>query len=71
MLFPIALSEFWKQMRRTKEELFAEKLSKQNLSPNPSLLPEKALFKPAEVCRNVQVPKPQFRIGRKKKNEKF
>lgn len=58
MLFPITPSEFWKQMRSAKEEVVAEKLSKQNLSPSPSLLPKKALFKPAEVFQNVQVSKP-------------
>jgi excisionase family DNA binding protein len=58
MLFPITPSEFWKQIRIIIEEVISEKLSKQNPSLNHSLLPEKALFKPAEVCKIFQVSKP-------------
>jgi predicted DNA-binding transcriptional regulator AlpA len=58
MLFPITPSEFWKQIRIIIEQVIAEKLAKQNLPLNHSLLPEKALFKPAEVCKIFQVSKP-------------
>jgi excisionase family DNA binding protein len=58
MLFPITPSEFWKQIRIIIESVISEKLSKQNPSLNHSLLPEKALFKPAEVCKIFQVSKP-------------
>jgi excisionase family DNA binding protein len=58
MLFPITPSEFWKQIRIIIEAVISEKLSKQNLSLSSSLLPEKALFKPAEVCKIFEVSKP-------------
>ena len=58
MLFPITPSEFWKQIRIIIEQIIAEKLIKQNHSLNCSPLPEKALFKPAEVCKIFLVSKP-------------
>jgi hypothetical protein len=51
MLFPITPSEFWKQIRITIEEVISEKSSQRNLSLNSSLLSEKALFRPAGVCK--------------------
>ena len=58
MLFPIAPSEFWKQIRATIEEVVTEKLSLQLQSPNNIHLPEKALLKATDVCEILQVSKP-------------
>ncbi len=58
MLFPIAPSEFWKQIRTTIEEVVTEKLTQENLSKTSSLLPEKALLKASDVCEIFQVSKP-------------
>ena len=72
MLFPITPSEFWKQIRIIIGEVITEKLTKQNLSFNRSLLPEKALFKPAEVCKIFQVSKPTlYQWLRQKKLKSF
>jgi len=58
MLFPIAPSEFWKQIRATIEEVVTEKLSQQKISPPNNHLPEKTLLKPSDVCEIFQVSKP-------------
>ncbi len=58
MLFPIAPSEFWKQIRTTIEEVVTEKLTQENISKTNSLLPEKALLKASDVCEIFQVSKP-------------
>ena len=58
MLFPITPSEFWKQIRIIIEEVISEKLRKQAPALSSSFLPEKALFKPAEVCKIFEVSKP-------------
>ncbi len=58
MLFPMAPSEFWKQIRTTIEEVVTEKLTQENISKNSSLLPEKALLKASDVCEIFQVSKP-------------
>jgi hypothetical protein len=72
MLFLITPSEFWKQIRIIIEQVIAEKLSKQNPSFNRSILPEKALFKPADVCKMFQVSKPTLYAWLKlKKTKKF
>ena len=58
MLFPIAPSEFWKQIRATIEEVVTEKLSLQLQQQTNSRLPEKALLKASDVCEIFQVSKP-------------
>lgn len=58
MLFPIAPSEFWKQIKIIIEDVIAEKLSQQKLSPPNNHLPEKTLLKPSDVCEIFQVSKP-------------
>jgi len=58
MLFPIAPSEFWKQIRTTIEEVVNEKLNQPTASPPVPHLPEKALLKASEVCAIFQVSKP-------------
>ena len=58
MLFPIAPSEFWKQIKIIIEDTIAEKLSQQKISPTNSHLPEKALLKASDVCEIFQVSKP-------------
>jgi len=58
MLFPIAPSEFWKQIRATIEEVVTEKLSLTLHQPPNSHLPEKALLKATDVCEILQVSKP-------------
>ena len=58
MLFPIAPSEFWKQIKIIIEDAIAEKLSQQKISPTNSHLPEKALLKASDVCEIFQVSKP-------------
>ncbi|MDE3183720.1 MAG: helix-turn-helix domain-containing protein [Bacteroidota bacterium] len=58
MLFPITPSEFWKQIKMIIENVIAEKLSQQNISPSTSLLPEKALLKVSDVCEIFQISKP-------------
>ncbi|KAA9042050.1 helix-turn-helix domain-containing protein [Ginsengibacter hankyongi] len=58
MLFPIAPSEYWKQIKIIIEDVIAEKLNQQKISPTNSHLPEKALLKAADVCEIFQVSKP-------------
>ena len=58
MLFPIALSEFWKQIRTIIDDVVTEKLSQQNLSQTNCHLPDKALLKASDVCEIFQVSKP-------------
>ena len=58
MLFPIAPTEFWKQIRTAIDEVVTEKLSQQiTLQTNPHL-PEKALLKATDVCKIFQVSRP-------------
>jgi len=58
MLFPIAPTEFWKQIRTAIDEVVTEKLSQQlPLQTNPHL-PEKALLKATDVCKIFQVSRP-------------
>jgi excisionase family DNA binding protein len=58
MLFPIAPSEFWRQIRTTIEEVVAEKLNQQILSQTNPRLPEKVLLKASDICEIFQVSKP-------------
>lgn len=58
MLFPIAPSEFWKQMKIIIEDAVADKLNQQKTSQPNSHLPAKALLKAADVCEIFQVSKP-------------
>ena len=58
MLFPIAPSEFWKQIKIIIEDVIAEKLTQQKISPPNNHLPEKNLLKPSDVCEIFQVSKP-------------
>ena len=58
MLFPIAPSEFWKQIKIIIEEVIAEKLNQQKIFQTNSHLPEKALLKASDVCEIFQVSKP-------------
>lgn len=58
ILFPIAPSEFWKQIKIIIEDTIAEKLSQQKISPTNFHLPEKALLKASDVCEIFQVSKP-------------
>jgi excisionase family DNA binding protein len=58
MLFPIAPSEFWKQIKIIIEQVISEKLSQQKISPTNSHLPEKALLRASDVCAIFQVSKP-------------
>lgn len=57
MLFPIAPSEFWQQIKMIVEDVIAEKLSQQKFSL-PNHLPEKTLLKPSDDCEIFQVSKP-------------
>jgi len=70
MLFPVTPSEFWRQIRIIIEEVISEKLRKQARALNSSLLPEKTLFKPAEVCKIFEVPKPALYQWLKQKKPK-
>ena len=58
MLFPITPTEFWKQIRTTIDEVVTERLSQQLPPPANPHLPEKALFKAADVCKIFQVSRP-------------
>ena len=58
MLFQIAPSEYWKQIKIIIEDVIAEKLSQQKISPTNSHLPQKALLKASDVCAIFQVSKP-------------
>lgn len=58
MLFPIAPAEFWKQIKIIIEDVIAEKLTQQKISPPNNHLPEKTLLKPSDVCEIFQVSKP-------------
>ena len=72
MLFPIAPAEFWKQIKIIIEEVIAEKLSRQKLSPPNNYLPEKTLLKPSDVCEIFQVSKPTlYEWLRQKKLKSF
>ena len=72
MLFPIAPSEFWKQIKIIIEEVIAEKLSQQKFSPPNNHLPEKTLLKPSDVCEILQVSKPTlYEWLRQKKLKSF
>jgi predicted DNA-binding transcriptional regulator AlpA len=70
MLFPIAPSEFWKQIRATFYEVVTEKLSLQLHPPNNSHLPEKALLKVTDVYEIFQVSKPTLYAWLKQKRLK-
>ncbi len=70
MLFPIAPTEFWKQIRTTIDEVVAERLSqKTSLQTNPHL-PEKALLKATDVCKIFQVSRPTLYEWMKQKKLK-
>lgn len=72
MLFPIAPSEFWKQIKIIIEEVIAEKLTQQKISPPNNHLPEKTLLKPSDVCEIFQVSKPTlYEWLRQKKLKSF
>lgn len=58
MLFPIASSEFWKQIRTNIENVATPKLAQVNIAKNSSLLPEKALLKASDVCEIFHVSNP-------------
>jgi len=58
MLFPIAPSEFWKQIKIIIEKVLAERLTQQKISPPNNHLPEKTLLNPSDVCEIFQVSKP-------------
>jgi len=58
MLFPITPSEFWKRIKIIIQEVISEKLNQQSASLTNSVLPEKALLKPAEICKIFQISKP-------------
>ena len=70
MLFPIAPSEFWKQIKIIIEDVIAEKLKQQKFSPRNSHLPEKALLKASDVCEIFQVSKPTLYQWLKQKKVK-
>ena len=72
MLFPIAPSEFWKQIKIIIEDVIAEKISQQKFSPPNNHLPEKTLLKPSDVCKIFQVSKPTlYEWLRQKKLKSF
>ncbi len=70
MLFPIAPTEFWKQIRITIDEVVTEKFNQQlPLQTNPHL-PEKALLKATDVCKIFQVSRPTLYEWMKQKKLK-
>ena len=72
MLFPMAPSEFWKQIKIIIEDAIAEKLTQQKFSPPNNHLPEKTLLKPTDVCEIFQVSKPKlYESLRQKKLKSF
>lgn len=72
MLFPIAPAEFWKQIKIIIEDVIAEKLTQQKISPPNNHLPEKTLLKPSDVCEIFQVSKPTlYEWLRQKKLKSF
>ena len=70
MLFPIAPSEFWKQIKIIIEDVIAEKLKQQKFTPPNSHLPEKPLLKASDVCEIFQVSKPTLYQWLKQKKVK-
>lgn len=58
MLFPMAPSEFWKQIKATIEEVVNAKLNQPTIQQPTNQLPEKALLKSNDVCAIFQVSKP-------------
>jgi len=63
MLFPIAPSEFWKQIRTIIDDVVTEKLSQQNLSQTNSHLPDKALLKLPMSVKSSRYLSPHFMNG--------
>ncbi|NCI52010.1 helix-turn-helix domain-containing protein [Sediminibacterium roseum] len=60
MLFPVAPSEFWKQIKVVVSEVVDAKLATmQNGTPQSCIdMPEKTLLKATEVCEIFRVSKP-------------
>ena len=58
MLFPMAPSEFWKQIKATIEEVVKANMNQTSFQPPTDHLPEKALLKLSDVCAVFQVSKP-------------
>ena len=70
--FSNSSSEFWKQIKIIIEEVIAEKLTQQKISPLNNHLPEKTLVKPSNVCEIFQVSKPTlYEWLRQKKLKSF
>lgn len=59
MLFPVAPSEFWKQIKVVVSEVVDAKLATlQTESPSGQDIPERTLLKATEVCEIFRVSKP-------------
>lgn len=59
MLFPVAPSEFWKQIKVVVAEVVDAKLAAiQTETPSWQDMPEKTLLKATEVCEIFRVSKP-------------
>lgn len=60
MLFPVAPSEFWKQIKAVVSEVVDAKLAAMQSGPTLSNhdMPEKTLLKATEVCELFRVSKP-------------
>lgn len=59
MLFPVAPSEFWKQIKVVVSEVVDAKLAALQIDPIPVFdLPDKTLLKANEVCEIFRVSKP-------------
>ena len=58
MLFPVAPSEFWKQLQIIIEDVITEKIQEQISFQANSLLPERALLKPSDICSIFHISKP-------------
>jgi hypothetical protein len=63
LLFPIAPSGFWKQIKIIIEDAIAEKLSQQKIYQPSSNLPEKALLKPQMFVPYSGSPNQRFMNG--------
>jgi len=58
MLFPMAPTEFWKQIKATIEEVVKANINQTAIQPLTDHLPEKALLKLSDVCAVFQISKP-------------
>ncbi len=58
MLFPVNPDEFWRQIKRIVQEAIREQIDKKAPVVQSGLIPEKPLYKLADLCLIFHVSKP-------------